>query len=104
MMDAGNEAYEQYVEQMREREALTPEVTTQRMLRLAQESTDIADRTITTLELQSEELSRQQQDVADLNDDLNTAEKKMRAIKSGWGGFVNLGSAKKHNQNSKQLQ
>jgi hypothetical protein len=103
MMDAGNEAYEQHVQEMREREALTPEVTTARMLRLAQETTDVADRTISALEMQSEELSRQQQDVADLNDDLNTAEKKMRAIKSGWGGFVNLGSAKKHNQHSKQL-
>jgi hypothetical protein len=103
MMDAGNEALEQHVQEMREREALTPEVTTARMLRLAQETTDVADRTISALEIQSEELSRQQQDVADLNDDLNTAEKKMRAIKSGWGGFVNLGSAKKHNQHSKQL-
>jgi hypothetical protein len=60
------------------------------MLKLAQETIDVADRTITALEIQKEELTRQQQEVAALNDDLNVSEKKMRAIKSGWGGLVNL--------------
>jgi hypothetical protein len=46
------EALEQYYDQLREREAYTPEVTTQRMLRLAQETSDIADGTINQLELQ----------------------------------------------------
>jgi len=84
VIEAGNQAYQQYLDEQREKEALTPEVTTQRMLRLAQETTDIADRTISTLEVQNEELKRQQQEVADINNDLNTSEKKMRAIKSGW--------------------
>jgi len=73
------------------------------MLRLAQETTDIADNTITALERQNEELRRQQEEVAGLNNDLNTAEKKMKAIKSGWGGLANIGSSKKKNQYTKQL-
>jgi hypothetical protein len=39
-------------------------------------------------------LARQQQDFADLNNDLNTAEKKMKSIKSGWGALANIGSSK----------
>jgi len=103
VLNAGTEAYQQYIDQQKEKEALTPEVTTQRMLRLAQDTTDIADRTIDQLERQKEELSRQQRDVAEMHDDLNTSEKKMRAIKSGWGGLVNVGSSKKHNQHQKAL-
>lgn len=103
MIDAGNEALEAYYDSMKEREAYTPEVTTQRMLRLAQETSDIADNTINQLELQRDELARQQREVAEMHDDLNVADKKMKAVKSGWGNLANITSSKKNDQYTKGL-
>lgn len=42
----------------------------------------------------SDELARQQRDVAEMHDDLNVADKKMKAIKSGWGNLANITSSK----------
>jgi uncharacterized short protein YbdD (DUF466 family) len=96
---AGAQAYEAYVDHMRENEDVT--VTTERMRRLCQETDDIANHSIQGLKEQNEKLEHLQDEMAEIHDDLNTSEKKMKQIKSFWGGFATMGSSRTHDQHQK---
>jgi len=102
VLEAGSQAYQAYVDEMRSKQA--PSETLKRMLITAQEATDVADYTIMKLEAQNEELKRQQDEMADIHNDLNKSEKKMTSIKSVFGGLATIGSGKSSDQYTKERQ
>eukprot|EP01126_Amoeba_proteus_P021147 TRINITY_DN2144_c0_g1_i4.p1 TRINITY_DN2144_c0_g1~~TRINITY_DN2144_c0_g1_i4.p1 ORF type:complete len:226 (-),score=81.75 TRINITY_DN2144_c0_g1_i4:202-879(-) len=71
------------------------------MLALAIETVEIADATNVELYRQVDVLKSNQQDLAHVHDMLNRSEKDMTAIKSFWGGLMNIGNKKKDDQHKK---
>jgi len=78
--------------------------TTKGMLNLVKQTNDVADHTLRELDSQNEKLKNQQDEVAEIHDDLNVAGRKIRSIKSFWGGLGNFFSKDKGHEHRNARQ
>jgi len=94
----GNQAYQNYIDRMRENEEVT--ATTTRICHSLNQTHQIADSINEELVAQNEQMEHIQNEQAEVQDKINTCEKIQNSLDS-WNPWVNLGSKKTHNQHQK---